>query len=506
MAVATVRRPLLLDAYGRPARRAQPYYTAAGGGRRFHNLLGSNASASAVILANAESLRARSHDLHRNNPWALNAQESFVANSVGTGIRPKSLAPDRAWRSELHELWNDWTDEADADDLTTFYGLQALNVAAIVESGECFTRLRLRRPEDGLAVPLQLQVLEPDHVLLSTTRTASEGNVIRGGIEFNPIGQRVAYWMTRAHPGDSALGFLVNGLEEVRVPADSVAHVYVRRRPGGIRGGPWMASVLMRLNELDQFDDAELVRKKTAALFAGFVTTPTGDTPELLGAETTIAGASDALREAILEPGTMQYLEPGEDVKFAEPADVGSTFEAFVRHELRGIAAGLNITYEQLTGDLTGVNFSSIRAGLIEFRRRLQGFIAHTMCHQFCRRVWRAFVREAILSGAISMPPDFATNPRPWYRVRWVHQGWEYVDPLKEIAAQRMAIRAGIMTRSEAITMRGKDPEQLDEEFNEEQERANSYGLMFDSDPRHDAGPADTAAVDELLKGTSDAE
>lgn len=32
-----------------------------------------------------------------------------------------------------------------------------------------------------------------------------------------------------------------------------------------------------------------------------------------------------------LEPGTMQFLDPGEDVKFTSPADVGGTYEAFIK-------------------------------------------------------------------------------------------------------------------------------------------------------------------------------
>ena len=32
-----------------------------------------------------------------------------------------------------------------------------------------------------------------------------------------------------------------------------------------------------------------------------------------------------------LEPGTMQILEPGEDVKFSQPADVGASYAEFLR-------------------------------------------------------------------------------------------------------------------------------------------------------------------------------
>ena len=80
----------------------------------------------------------------------------------------------------------------------------------------------------------------------------------------------------------------------------------------------------------------------------------------------------DGIALAGLEPGTLQILEPGEDIKFSDPADVGGSYSEFLRTQFRAVAAAIGITYEQLTGDLTGVNYSSIRAGLLEFRRRCE--------------------------------------------------------------------------------------------------------------------------------------
>ena len=101
------------------------------------------------------------------------------------------------------------------------------------------------------------------------------GNRVKAGIEFDGIGRRIAYHVYREHPGESAL-FGTAG-ETVCVPADQVLHLYRPLRPGQIRGVPWLAPVLLKLHELDQYDDAELVRRKTAALFAGFITRPGDD-------------------------------------------------------------------------------------------------------------------------------------------------------------------------------------------------------------------------------------
>jgi len=72
-----------------------------------------------------------------------------------------------------------------------------------------------------------------------------------------------------------------------------------------------------------------------------------------------------------LEPGTFQVLFPGENVTLSKPEDDGG-FENFIRVAVRSFAIGAGVTYEQATGDLKGVNYSSIRAGLLEFRRKCE--------------------------------------------------------------------------------------------------------------------------------------
>jgi len=379
-----------------------PIHEAAGRGRRALAWLPANPGAVAALLATHTDLRTKSRDLVRRNAWAQAGIEAFVANAVGTGIKPQSLAPDEGFKTAVQALWRDWCEEADAAGLTDFYGLQALACRAMLEGGECLIRLRPRRPEDGLTVPLQLQLLEPEHLPITLNQDLPSGNQVRAGIEFDALGRRVAYHLYRSHPEDGRLAPMSGqgGLETVRIDAREVLHLFRPLRPGQIRGEPWLARALVKLNELDQYDDAELVRKKTAAMFAGFVTR---QSPEdaLLG-----EGPADSEGVALagLEPGTLQILEPGEDIKFSDPADVGGSYAEFLRTQFRAVAAAMGVTYEQLTGDLSGVNYSSIRAGLLEFRRRCEMLQHAVLVHQLCRPVRAAWMRQAVLSGAVVAP------------------------------------------------------------------------------------------------------
>lgn len=466
----------IVDAYGREFRiRARTFHEAAvPSSRRFRGMMSSGASATTAIIQNAFTLRNRSRDLLRNNAWAFGGIESLVANCIGTGIKPQSRALDENFRNQIHELWNDWIGESDADGLTNFYGQQSLLAWTMYESGECFARLRVRRLDDGLVVPFQIQLLEPDHVPLDRQLPLQNGNTMRAGIEFDGLGRRVAYHMFRSHPGDQFSAALSG--DTVRVPASAAIHCFRATRPGQLRGYPHLIRVLLRLLNIDEADDAELMKKKVQSLFTGFVQTA-DDEPRIFG-----EGAADSIADqddAIIDTGTMQYLRPGESVDFSSPPSIPNNHGEFMRYHLHGVSAGMGLTYEQLTSDLSQVNFSSIRAGLNEFYRRCESFIHQVIVHQFCRPVWRRFVTEAVLSGKVAAP-GFATDPRMWLRADWIPQGWDYVNPLQEVKADILAIRAGLTTRSRVIARQGDDPEQIDREREAEERRAEQLGLEFD--------------------------
>lgn len=477
-----------------------PVHEAAGRGRRAQAWMPGNPGAVAAMLATSNELRVKSRDLVRRNAWANAGIEAFVANAVGTGIKPQSTAQDETFRVAVQALWRDWTEEADATGQTDFYGLQSLAARAMCEGGECLIRLRPRRPEDGLVVPLQLQLLEAEHLPLTLNTELPSGNVIRSGIEFDAMGRRVAYHLYRSHPEDGRLSPMSaqGGQDTVRVPAAEIMHLYRVLRPGQIRGEPWLSRALVKLNELDQYDDAELVRKKTAAMFAGFITRQSPE-DNLMG-----EGLSDpnGIALAGLEPGTLQILEPGEDVKFSDPADVGGSYGEFLRTQFRAVASAIGVTYEQLTGDLSGVNYSSIRAGLLEFRRRMEAIQHGVLVHQMCRPVWNAWLDQAVLSGAIAAP-GFTRRRREYAACKWIAQGWQWVDPEKEFKAMLLAIRAGLMSRSEAISAFGMDAEDVDREIAADNARADELGLIFDSDPRRTSKDGGSAEPNAALGDTT---
>lgn len=440
-------------------------FDAAGSGRRWESAKTVD-GLNAAILAGATTAARRAGWYARNNPWVAAAVDSLVGNVVGAGIKPQSTHPDRAVRETLQALWLRWTDHADPAGLADFYGLQVMAVRAMIESGESFARLRVA--SDAAAIPLHIELLDREQVSSDLHREISGGARIRAGIEFDSAGRRVAYWVRSSRPGDP---FGPLRMDPVRVPAADCLHLFKPLTAGQLRGITWLAPVLLRLHELDQFEDAALVKAKVAALFTGFITDPDGTVGGLSG--TSNAG----VLQVGMEPGSLIPLPPGADIRFSNPTE-HDAYAPFVKNHLRAVAAGLGLPYELVSGDLEGVTYSSIRAGLIEFRRRVEQLQHNVVVHLFCRPVWERFVRLAVLSGELPAR-DFDRDPAEYLGCEWLPPKFDYVDPKKDVEAEILAIDAGLKSRTQAISERGYDAEQVDAEISADQERATALGLAF---------------------------
>lgn len=489
--------PLGGPAAARPARSPAPEsivprfrastYEAGAHTRRTLGWHAPTASPNTATLWNLTTLRDRSRAAVRNDGFARGVLDKLVSNIIGTGIKPLSMAEPpvgdaRAFRRDVQALWLRWTDESDADGLLDWYGQQAQAVRCWLEAGECFIRIRPRLPQDGLSVPLQAQVIEPELCPHDWNEIRPNGNRVRAGVEFDRIGRRVAYHFWEQRPGD---------LEEWdrsrlrRIPAASVVHLFDPLRAGQIRGVPHLTQALIRLYELDKYDDATLLRQQIGNLFAGFlkqgVSDESGLNPLTNLAPNTTHDNRDVVR---FEAGVLEELSPGEEVQFSDPPDPPATYPHFIKQQLRSVAAATGVPYEVLTGDMSGLNDRVMRVLLNEFRRRVQAWQHQVVAHQLCRPVWRAWLDRVFLSGALDLPLEFLDDPEPWAAVKWMPQGWPYLHPVQDVQAQSEAIRNGFTSRSAVVSEQGEDAEQIDAEQAADNERADELGLKYESDGR----------------------
>lgn len=463
----------------RTDKRAQNYFDAGAQRRRLKSWLPTQYTVNVIMAATGAVLRSRARDALRNNPHANAACESFVANLIGTGIKPSSLLTDEPeLRETLMQLWLDWTDCADADGLADFYGMQTVVARALFEGGECFIRYRNRKADDGLPVPLQLQLLESEMCPYWFNQQAPNGNWIMNGIELDFLGKRAAYWFYPTHPGDIPIE-PTGSLVPVRVPASEVLHIFKCTRPGQMRGVPLITPALVRMFLLDQYDDAELERKRIAAMFAGFITTPTPeDVIPIDGLDTSAPQENIGLSG--LEPGTMQTLLPGEDIKFSEPADVGGSYEAYQYRQQLALFSAVGAPYSLCTSDLRRANYSSLRGSIVEYRRKLEQFQHNIIVFQMCVPIWRRWLNTAVLAQAIPIDAGTYLKAQSTYqRAKWIPQRNDWVDPLKDRQAEKLAVDAGFKSRSDVIEAEGSDPEENDQRIAADQARAERLDLVF---------------------------
>ncbi|MEN9317365.1 MAG: hypothetical protein RIS35_3758 [Pseudomonadota bacterium] len=463
-------------------------YNAAGSGRR---MAGWNPGSSGPnrALSGLQKIRDRSRDSSRNDWSGASAVQKWSTSLVGIGITPRFKRITSATRkAEITDLWKDFVQQSDADGVLNFYGQQTLAVRTWLDAGEVFVRRRSRFLDEGLAVPMQLQMLEPEMVpMLDATayQGLPQGNFIRSGIEFNKRGRRIAYWVYKEHPGDGAMLSSATPDSLVRVPASEMCHIFEPLRPGQVRGVSMLAPVLARLRTIEDYDDATLTRQQLANLIVAFISRKlppiTGD-EDLHGMTGQGTEQDDEGRPLVgLQPGLVQELDDGQEVQWSNPPEAGTTYSDYMRTQHLGTSAATGLPYEVFSGDIKDVSDRTLRVLINEFRRLAEQRQWQIVIPMLCVPVMRWFAEAATLIGAIAQAEFDAVR-----RAEWAPHGWAYIHPVQDPQGKQMEVQAGFRSRSSVIGERGDDPDEVDAERAADKEREEELGLSVD--------PADLAA------------
>jgi lambda family phage portal protein len=305
-------------------------------------------------------------------------------------------------------------------------------------------------------VPLQYQILEGDYIDHYKNELVAGGGRIVQGVEVANNGPRRAYWMFGEHPGEMPVAKR-SELVATPIPADQVLHLFEKERPGQQRGVAWMYAAMVKLRELETYEEAELIRKRLEACLAAIVVNPEAMGDPSTGDVKVTPGITDMAGNTVeaIEPGMFYYARGGSDIKFTNPSAVPG-YADYKRAQLHSASAGCLVTYELMTGDLSHVNYSSIRAGLLEYRRLMGELQWLTIIPVLLEPQWRSFIDFAVAARAL--PQD---TP---YDVAWSPPQFEAVDPLKDNTADQIAVRSGFKSLPEALAERGFDAEETAEE------------------------------------------
>lgn len=452
-------------------RNMTAYYDAASNGGRTGSWRKSRGDANAAG-GRRSRLSFISRDMVRNNPIATGVVQTIVAHTVGKGIMPKlegvnddSLLKDGKKRLEDH-LKSKAIDWRGRENLA---GLERLIKSAIITDGEV---LIVVHPGANGTYP-KLEVLEIDHLDDAAFRASVEGGYVQDGIEYDAEGHRIAYHIFDEHPGAQGWFNWKGRAVSRRVPAKFVFHLFRQDRPGQERGISWFAPVALPLQDLADYEDAQLVRQKIAACFTVFRHT---DNKAEQG-------------PAKLSPGAIVDVSGNDGYEFANPPGVDG-YDEFTRGQLRRIAKGMGITYEACSGDLSNVNFSSAKMGRMEMDRNVEAWQWLLLISQFLEPLGRLFLQSwALERGYHNRISEILAA-----KVDWVPPARILIDPAKEIPPLVEEVRAGLNSRQRAQRSLGRDPDQIHQEQVDDMKQADGSGLIYDSDGRYHAKPAPPVA------------
>lgn len=446
-----------------------------------------NTSADSEIITSLRVLRARSRALIRDNEYAKSAVRIIKNNVIGSGIGMQAQVKTAGGNlmtkinDMIEDEWEEWCDKDTCDPAgkLCFADIERLALGSIVENGEVVAR-KVKLPFGKGKTPFAIELIESDRLVdqWSSTR-AQNGNMIRMGVEHNSWGRPVAFWLYPTHPGDYQFSSFVESAL-LRVPAEDIIHLFIPERIGQTRGVPWFHATMKRLHNMQGYEEAEIIAARASASIVGIIETPDQLMPDN---EDLLDNGSHNEPELNMTPGTFQQLAPGEKFTGFNPSRPNGAMDPFMRYMLRAFATGIGVSYESVSRDYSKSNYSSSRLALLDDRdywRVLQGWFIRN----FRNEIHRQWMDAAVLAGDLPIM-DYYTKPKKYWSVRFKPRGWSWIDPTKEVAAYKEAVRAGFMTNSTVIslTTEHSDLEDVLKERRRELDMMKDLDLVFDTNP-----------------------
>ncbi len=472
----------LLFVLGRGGVSGSRAYAAAKMGRLTADWISTATSIDADIRSGLVAVRSRARDLSQNNEFArayLRAVRTNVVGSEGFTLQVKAKeyingqpVMDTLANSILENAFYDWA----RPETATVSGKMSLRKAeeVVIEStardGDMFVRMVRNTKMNKYGFSLQL--IEPDWVDEKYNDELKNGNIIRMGVEIDQWRRPVAYYVSKRNNVLDLYGVTMPSGPYIRIPADEMIHLYDPERADQTRAVSWMAPVMLGLHNLGGYVEAAIINARSGANKLGFFHNADGTAaPQYEGDTKDTSGRYISSSE----PGTLEDIG---DKRFTpyDPKYPTEQFDPFVKSILRGISSGLGVSYASLANDLSDVNYSSIRAGLIEERetwKSLQSWFIET----FLNRVYSEWLSMALLMGAVNLPPaKYAKFNAP----KWTGRRWAWVDPMKDVDAAKAAVSAGFKSATQVINETGGDIEDIYQELAQEKKMAAALGLELD--------------------------
>lgn len=441
-----------------PTRQSRGPFMAASVDRLTSSWVAGQQAINDELRGDLDRLRQRARDLAKNNDYARKFLRMVARNLVGPAgfilqarVMDAPGKPDSLANNAIEAAFYAWAKRGSAEitGRQSFADLQRSAASAVARDGEALLRI-VRGKDAGNPEGYALQLIDVARLdTARNTQPASGRNAVIMGIEVDAYSRPLAYWLKERADGSTG--------SATRVPAADIIHLFLPENPEQVRGIPWMHAAMLAMHDLGEFNRSALLAARKGADTLGFIVSPDGSAAGMQD------GDADGEPIKISAPGSYDVLPEGYDMKPYESQYPNQVFEPFTKAILRRIATGLDVAYNSLANDLEGVNYSSIRAGVLEERDQWMT-LQNWFTEAFLEPVFHEWYSRAMSAGAIVMPNGSAlplAKAEKFSAHQWQGRRWSWVDPLKDIEAARLAVKSGISSPQHIAAQMGMDIEDV---------------------------------------------
>lgn len=394
-------------------------------------------------------LRSQARTVSVSNSLASGFFEMLTSEILGEqGLILDVSSGDPKFDKKIEDMFFKWESECCPYAVYDFEDIEEMAIIAFYRDGEVFLRLHKKDT-------LQIELIDAN---LVDNNYTNEAKNIKCGIE-------------RAKDSLTPLFYYIrkDNRELLKVPADQIVHIKKPLIPQQFRGISKMASSIIDIEDKDRLRTSELDRATLSSKITGFFIRKNDDGAIDFGdpADEMQNQQKDELNlPTKAEVGKMGVIDEDMDVKFVE-SHAPTNIEYYLKSTDREVARSLGVSYHTYTGDLREVNYSSIRQGTTSERRnfrRLQGFFRR----KFHTPIFKAWAECELLKGEIT-PSEYK---KVISNFTFKPQGWEYIDPTKEVNANKTAIDSGFKSITEVLREKGIEHDNFISDLNKDLEIA----------------------------------
>lgn len=446
-------------------------------------------SADAALLPNLSRGNARADDLVRNNGYAANAvqlhQDHIVGSFFRLSHRPSwrylGISEDdaRAFAREVEAAWYEYAEDdfcgIDAERKRTFTMMIREGVATHAFNGE----LCVQPTWDSDSARLfrtQFKMVSPKR--LGNPNNAGDSRYCRAGVKINDSGAALGYHISEdGYPGWGAQRWTYIP-RELPGGRPSFIHVFEPIEDGQTRGANVFYSVMEQMKMLDTLQNTQLQSAIVKAMYAATIESELdtntamdfilgANSAEQQGKLTSWIGEIASYYSAApvrLGGAKVPHLMPGDSLNLQSAQDTDNGFSTFEQSLLRYIAAGLGVSYEQLSRNYSQMSYSTARASANESWAFFMGrrkFVAARQASQ----MFVCWLEEAIIRRVVKLPSkarfSFQEARTAWGNANWIGSGRMAIDGLKEVQEAVMLIEAGLSTFEKECAKRGDDYQEI---------------------------------------------